>query len=153
MTWIPCSARKSITIHAPLEKVYAYLADPERSGKHWGGVDRIENIGNSQYRWLLQERSTAGIKFKGDYVTKYTVNGKDEINWAYVSGNFKTGGRHRLTASGDSTIVDMSVENEADAPVPALLKSVAKIFAQSETDKSLETFADGVRRALESGAA
>jgi uncharacterized membrane protein len=152
MTWIPSSAQKTVTINAPLDKVYALLADTEKSGRLWEGIEKIEKVGENRYRTVLTERSTAGLKFKGDYVSQYASNGKDEVSWTYVSGNMKSSGKYRMTAAGSAVTVSMSIESEADAPIPSLMKAVAKPFAQSELNKGLEAFAATLKRTLEAAA-
>jgi carbon monoxide dehydrogenase subunit G len=152
MTWIASSVQKSVSLNVPLERAFAFLVDVEKSGKLWDGIEKIEKTGDNRYRWVLTERSTAGLKFKGDYVCQYANNGKDEITWSYVSGNMKSSGRYRLTASGSTVTLNMSIDSEADAPIPSLMKAVAKPFAQSELNKGVDSFVVNLRRTLEAAA-
>src|SRR5262245_49371947 len=100
MTWIESNTEQTVAIQAPMEKVFTFLTDVARNGHLFPGVEKIEVQGEGVYRWVLTERSTVGLKFKGDYVSRYTHNGKDEIVWEPISGNIKSRGRWRLVQAG-----------------------------------------------------
>ena len=61
---------KFIEINAPVEKVYAYFADPRNGPEYWPSLIEVRDIqnlpnGGYSYHWVYK---MAGVRFEGDSV-------------------------------------------------------------------------------------
>jgi carbon monoxide dehydrogenase subunit G len=149
MTWIPSRAERIVNFSAPLSKVFGLLVDLETTGLLFPGVSRIEKQGEGVYRWVLEERSMAGMKFHGDYVIKGSDNGTDEVFWGPVSGNIRSSGRWKLVEQAGATVGYGIFENEVDTPLPGILRSAVKMFVQSETERGVDSYITSLKKKLE----
>ena len=151
MVWIEARASHEGTIRAKREDVLALLADVPVSGPMFPGVDRIEDVGNDRYRWVIKERRTLGTTFVGNYVAEYTRT-DDGVAWKTIEGNMKTHGTWRLAGSDGYVRVSVQATTELDAPVPRFLKAPAQLFAVKETRDGLKAQLEGIKAALERAA-
>jgi len=149
VTWIETRTERTLRFEAPIEKVYAFLADVQRSGSLFPGIERIEDLGELRYRWVLLERNTAGLSFKGDYVVQYESNGEDELRWRTVSGNMSNSGTWKLVAEGRGVVGTVEVFVGVDIPVPRLLRPAVKLFTEREAARGVEQHNDAIKRAIE----
>ena len=123
---------RSITINAPIEKVFSYISNPSNEPEWQAGAIEIREVTGQgvrqRYAWTYK---IMGIPFKGDSeVTEYIPNeryghkstGGIVSTWAY---NFKTeGGGTRLDFVIDFTI-----------PVPVLGKFAERmVIRQNERE-------------------
>jgi uncharacterized protein YndB with AHSA1/START domain len=58
---------KTITIHAPVEKVFAYWTDPAKVPEFWPSVVEVKDVqklpnGGNSFRWVYK---MAGMRFEG----------------------------------------------------------------------------------------
>lgn len=150
MVWIEATAEKNITVRATPEAAFQLLSDVPTIGMMWPGVDRVEPLGDNQYRWELEPRRTLGIVFKAEYVAQYKHNGRDEVTYDTVSGNVRSSGVWRVIPRGSGTEISMRVTSELEAPVPRMLKKPAELFAKKEVSDGLTAQLDQIRRRLES---
>lgn len=152
MVWIEATATHQVTIEAPRSRVLEVLRDVSRSGPFFPGVDRIEDLGEGRYRWIIKERRTLGTSFTGNYVAEYTVVGDQEVRWTTVEGNMKTRGAWRLSGPDNHVVVAGEVTTELDAPVPRFMKAPAQLFAVKESRDGLKAQLEGIKAEIESGA-
>jgi hypothetical protein len=157
MTWIASKTERTVTFNAPLSVVFSVLVDVERSGLLFPGTARIEKLAEGLFHFKLEERSTAGLKFHGDYVMRQAHNGVDEVSWTPVSGNVRASGRWKLKETAGGVEGHGTFENEIDAPIPAALHAVVKAldslvhdFAQKETERGTDTYVAALRKLVES---
>lgn len=148
MASIECNADKTMRIPVPLEKLLALLIDIPVVGKLWSDVETVTDIGDNQYRYRLIERSTVGMKFRGEYIAKYENNGKDEVTWHTLEGNMDSRGHWRLYADGDGTRANLKVVSTITMPVPKLLMKAVRIFAEREMDTSVAAHLDNISKHL-----
>lgn len=149
MTWIPVKVERSVSISASMEKVYAFLEDPPECLQMWPTIQLVEPCGEGNYHVVFLEHASAGLKFTPDQIVKFISNGKDLVRWLYVSGNLKSYGSFQIEKSGEAVTVLMKMENEADMAIPALMKPVAKSFAQYETINAVEAFLANLKKKME----
>ena len=68
---------KTIIIHAPVEKIFKFMADPENLPEVWPAMDEIRNVtqnpnGGANFEWTYK---MAGMHFKGaSETTEYILN-------------------------------------------------------------------------------
>ena len=88
--------RKSITINAPVEKVFAYIVDPMNLPEFWPSMVEVTDVeplpnGSSNFRWVYK---MAGVRFEGkteqvEYIANQRTVSKNEggvsstITWAF----------------------------------------------------------------------
>lgn len=50
----PMRLQRTVTIHAPIEKVWDFLSDFEEVGRFLPGVTRVQDLGDGHYRWAME---------------------------------------------------------------------------------------------------
>lgn len=149
MVWIEASASYEALVHAPRADIFALLWNIPECGPLFPGVDRIEDLGEHRYRWVIKERRTLGTSFIGDYVAQYSARDGEEVAWNTTEGNMRTRGAWRLHGPDGRVLVRVHATTSLDAPVPRFLKAPAQLFATKETRDGLKAQLQGVKAKVE----
>ncbi|HEY2775142.1 MAG TPA: SRPBCC family protein [Candidatus Binatia bacterium] len=151
MAKFPTEIEESVTVAAPLERVYAYLWDVVGSSRCIPGLDRCENIGPDTYRFIYKERSTGPVSMTVRYTARYRGNGTDDISFEGISAsqdNTDVRGQLRLSGQGDQTRILLKQRFAPDTPVPWLLQSLIRSFVEAEAAGAARDYLANLRRAL-----
>lgn len=152
MAKFPTTVEKSITVKAPIDKVYAYLWDATRSYVCIAGVDKCKKVGDDTYCFVFATKSVGPVSMNVQYTAKYEGNGSDEIifkTFGAKGDNTDVEGHVRLKASGDSTKVVLKQMAAPDTPVPRLLQGMLRSFVESEAETTVKQFLANIKRELE----
>lgn len=153
MAKFPTTVEKSITVKAPMERVYAYLWDAVASSNCIVGIDYCKQTRNDTYRFVLKPRSVGPVSLAVQYTVKYEGNGVDMITFkslATEGDNTDVEGRVRLKAAGeDSTRIVLDQMTAPETPVPRLLQGMLRSFVESEAEGTIKQFLANVKRTLE----
>ena len=138
--------QKSITINAPVEKVFAYLHDPKNLPEIWPSMVEIKdvqpaNTGGYNFGWVYK---MAGMRFDGASetteeipnqrtVTKSTKGIESHFVWNYKPEN-----------GGTKVTVDI----EYKVPVP-LLGKLAESFILKQNDQEGDTLLSNLKARME----
>lgn len=151
MAKFPTEVEETVTVAAPIEKVYAFLWDVVGSSACIPGIEACENVGSDTYRFTYKERSTGPVSMIVRYTAHYRGNGSDEITFEGISAgedNTDIRGQLRLTAEGPSTRVDLKQRFAPDTPVPWLLQSLIRSFVEAEAGGAARDYLANVSREL-----
>lgn len=151
MAKFPTEVEESVTVPAPIDKVYAFLWDVVGSSGCVPGIDRCENVGPDTYRFTYKERSTGPVSMTVRYTARYRGNGKDDISFEGISApedNTDVRGQLRLTGEGDNTRITLKQRLAPDTPVPWLLQSLIRSFVEAETAGGARDYLANLRQAL-----
>ena len=151
MAKFPTEVEESITVAAPVPRVYAFLWDVVGSSACVPGIDRCENVGPDTYRFIYKERSTGPVSMTVRYTARYRGNGKDDISFEGISAtddNTDVRGQLRLTGEGDHTRITLKQRLAPDTPVPWLLQSLIRSFVEAETAGGARDYLANLRQAL-----
>ena len=137
---------KSITINAPVEKVFAFLTDPQNLPEIWPSMIEVKHItpapkGGFNFDWVYK---MAGMKIEGtsetvEYVlnertvTKGTKGIESKFIWLYKPLNKTT---------------QLTVEIEYTVPMPVLGK-LAEAVVLKQNEKEAETLLFNLKSRLE----
>ncbi len=140
--------KKTITINAPAEKVFAYMTDPTNLPEIWPSLVEVKDVKQlpegvgSGYRWVYK---MAGMRFEGTTeVTEYVPNqrivvrDKGGIETTRTTTFQPEDGGTRLTAEAEYTI-----------PVPVLGK-LAEAFVLKLNEHEAETLLANLKARMES---
>jgi len=138
--------QKSITINAPVDKVFAYLSDPKNLLEIWPSMVEIKDVqlapaGGYNLSWVYK---MAGMRFEGASetteeipnqrtMTKSTKGIESHFVWSYESKN----GGTKLT-----------VDIEYKVPVP-LLGKLAESFILKQNDHESDTLLSNLKARME----
>lgn len=138
--------QKSITINAPIEKVFAYLSDPKNLLEIWPSMIEIKDVqpaatGGYNFGWVYK---MAGMRFEGASetveeipnqrtVTKSTKGIESHFVWTYEPEN----GGTKLT-----------VDIEYKVPVP-LLGKIADSFILKQNDQEGDALLANLKARME----
>lgn len=153
MAKFPTTVEKSITIKAPIEKVYAYLWDAVASSGCIEGVDHCDKVEDDTYRFVFETKSVGPVSMNVQYTAKYEGNGTDKITFktfGAAGDNTDVEGTARLKASGDATKIVLKQMTAPDTPVPRLVQGMLRSFVESEAEGTIKAFLANLKRDLES---
>jgi len=138
--------QKSIMINAPVEKVFAYLSDPNNLPEIWPSMVEIKDVqpapgGGYNFGWVYK---MAGMRFEGASetteeipnqrtVTKSTKGIESHFVWTYEPENGST---------------KLTVEIEYKVPVP-LLGKLAESFILKQNDQEGDTLLSNLKARME----
>jgi uncharacterized protein YndB with AHSA1/START domain len=104
---------KSITIDAPVERVFSYVEEPANVPEYWPSVIEVKDVeslpgGGFKYRWVYK---MASVRFEGGTeTTEYVLNQRTvsentggvsgTVTWTYQSETGKT----RVTFEAEYTV-------------------------------------------------
>jgi carbon monoxide dehydrogenase subunit G len=151
MAKFPTEVEESVTVPAPIERVYTFLWDVVGSSACVPGIERCENVGPDTYRFTYKERSTGPVSLVVRYTAKYRGNGRDDISFEGISAsddNTDVRGQLRLTAEGSSTRVTLKQRLAPDTPVPWLLQSLIRSFVEAEAAGGARDYLANIRKAM-----
>lgn len=153
MAKFPTEVERSVTVKAPLAKVYEFFWDVVGSAGCIEGLEACKKTGQDRYRFVFQERSAGLVSLTVRYTCKYEGNGVDEITFESIGAkddNTDMSGRFRLKGSGpDSTKVTLWQRLAPDTPVPTLLQGFIRSTVEKEAGEAVRLFLAGAKRALE----
>ena len=151
MAKFPTEVEESVTVPAPIDRVYAYLWDVAGSAVNIPGIDRCENVGPDTYCFTYKERSTGPVSMTVRYTARYRGNGKDDITFEGISAaddNTDVRGQLRMKAEGEQTRITLKQRLAPDTPVPWLLQSLIRSFVEAETGGAARDYLANLRKAL-----
>ena len=153
MAKFPTESERSITVKAPIAKVYKYFWDVPGHAPAIPGLDTCRKVSTNTYRFVYEPRSTGPVSITARYTARYKGNGKDEINYqgtAAKDDNTDMDGTIRLEPAGEKgTKVTIRQKIAPETPVPKLLQGLVRGFVQKEASGALEEFLQNVKKALE----
>ncbi len=142
--------RKSVSIKAPLDQVYAYMTNPENLPEIWPSMVEVSHVktapdGSHSFDWVYK---MAGIRFKGHSDTVEVEKNKhvrlktekgipNTFNWTY---------------SGENGGTRLNVAIEYAMP-QSLLKKLTEPFVQRLNEREAETLLENLKTRMELGAA
>jgi uncharacterized membrane protein len=138
--------QKSITINAPVEKVFAYLSDPKNLPEIWPSMIEVKDVqpatgGGYNFSWVYK---MAGMRFDGASetteeipnertVTESTKGIESRFVWTYKPEN-----------GGTNLMVDI----EYKVPVP-LLGKLAEAFIIKQNAQEADTLLSNLKARME----
>jgi carbon monoxide dehydrogenase subunit G len=134
--------RRSITIQAPVEKVFAYVTDPMTLTEWMVGMMDVSNVSGSGADLRLDWRyKMAGIPFSGQ--TQFTEYVPNERSASESKGGIPSTFRWKYEQDGAATKLDLEVDYTI--PVPVLGKLAEKLVLkrnEREADLWMENIKD-----------
>jgi uncharacterized protein YndB with AHSA1/START domain len=137
---------KTVTIDAPVEKVFSYVEEPANVPEYWPSVTEVKDVeslpgGGFKYRWVYK---MAGVRFEGGTeTTEFVVNERTvsensggvsgTVTWTYQS---ETGRTH------------VTFEAEYTVNVP-LLRKLAESFLAKLNEQESEDILANVKAKME----
>ncbi|MCJ7662314.1 MAG: SRPBCC family protein [Anaerolineales bacterium] len=141
------SIKKSITIDAPVEKIYEFINEPTNLLEVWPSmveatdIERLPN-GGTKFNWKYK---MAGMTFNGSSEDIEVIAGERIVS--------KTKGGIDSTITwifeGEETKTNLTIETEYTVPVP-LLGKLAEKFIVKTNDRETETILKNMKDRLES---
>ena len=151
MAKFPTEIEESVTVPAPVDRVYAFLWDVAASSMCIPGIETCESVGPDTYRFIYQERSTGPVSMVVRYTARYHGNGTDEISFDGISAgqdNTDVRGTIRLAGEGDQTRITLKQRFAPDTPVPWLLQSLIRSFVEAEAAGAARDYLANLRQTL-----
>ena len=153
MAKFPTTVERSVTIKAPIARVYEYIWDVIGSSPCIPGIDNCSAVENDTYRFVFEERSAGPVSMVVQYTARYEGNGSDSIHFQGIAAsgdNTDVDGTIRLKGSGaDSTKVTLKQTLAPDTPVPRLLQGFLSSFVEKEAAEAAKQYLANLKKTLE----
>jgi uncharacterized membrane protein len=141
---------KSILIDAPLEKVFAYYANPENLPEIWPSLLEVSEVERTPEGWAKTFKwvyKMVGMRFEGSSeVTEYEANKR---TLAVQKGGIESTIETVYEDHGGKTLV--REHSQYRVPIP-LLGKVAEKFLEKSNENELETIHANLKARMESDA-
>ncbi len=152
MAKFPTDVERTVTVHQPLDRAYAFFWDVVGSSRCIPGLASCAKTADDTYRFTFEERSTGPVSMVVRYTAHYVGNGTDEIRFKSAGvgdDNTDVDGLIRLAAAAPGeTRVTLRQTIAPDTPVPRLLQGVLKGFVQKEAEGAVDAYLAAVKRTL-----
>ncbi len=153
MAKFPTDVECSVTVRAPIDRVYAYLWDVVGSSDNIPGLASCKKVGSDTYRFVFEPRSTGPITVVVRYTAKYESNRTDRIHYVGINASGDTtdiDGSLRLAGlAGEKTKITLKQTVAPETPVPRLLQGLLRSFVTQEATDSSKRYLANVKQALE----
>lgn len=137
--------RRSITIEAPVEKVFSYVTDPMSLTEWMVGMMDVSNVTGSGADLRLDWKyKMAGIPFTGE--TKFTEYVLNERSASHSKGGIPSTFRWTYTPQAGATKLDLEVEYTI--PVPVLGK-LAENLVLKRNEREADLWMQNIKERLE----
>lgn len=141
----PTEGERSVTVRAPMPRVYEYLWDVVGSSKCIDGLKRCKRTKAETSCFEYAERSPGPIWLTVRYTVRYDGNGRDRISFQSLnaSGDHTdvTGSIRLEETSPDSTRIVLRQSVAPETPIPSLMQGMIRSVVEREAG-------EGVRRQL-----
>jgi uncharacterized protein YndB with AHSA1/START domain len=137
---------RSITIHAPVEKVFDYHTNPENNTEYWPSMMEVKNIedhpvGGWKFDWVYK---MAGVRFEGSSTPVEWVQNKHLV--LESKGGIESTFVYDYEPEGDWTRLSMEVDYKV--PVPVLGKLAESIILKAN-EREADTILANLKDILE----
>jgi ribosome-associated toxin RatA of RatAB toxin-antitoxin module len=128
---------RSITINAPVSKVFDYIADPKLTPEWLPGMIETKDINQTEdgigstHNWVYK---MSGMSFEGKNITDEFIQDKKIVTRS--EGSIKTLWNWNFESQDDGTKLDLSVEYTIPMPVLGKLAE-AIVLKQNEREADL----------------
>lgn len=145
------SKHEVFIVRADIQRVVDTMSDPEVFSQFVDDLETLERVEPDTFRWSLKEISDAGIRFKGDYTTRYERDGNKTVRWKTVkSVNMtSTGEAHFAEMSGGGTRVDYTETIETEIAINRLLGRLVKPIVDRQIARGVSEYLKRVKTHLE----
>lgn len=123
----PPAARfqRTVTIHAPVEKVWHFITDFEEMGRFLPNVTSVENLGEGRYRWRAQLPGDQELEME-ERVTEMVPN--ERLSWESMSNqSISYSGTLSLQRENDDA-TRVNIDCRYTPPGGALTTTLASAF-------------------------
>lgn len=149
MAWIEGSMSRTFTVRAPYDAVVEYFCNPEQFQRAFAQLERAEQIDETTWRWVLQEKNEKGIRFQADYQVRYARE-EAGCSWKEIAGNMRTTGKVTCRDLGSGrTEVAYSETLAPDLPIPGLAAKLFGSIVGREVSGGIADFLERSTRILE----
>ena len=140
------TVNKSITINAPIEKVFKYSAEPSNLPEIWPSMIEAKDIqplpnGGNKFRWVYK---MAGIRIEG--ISEHTEFIPNQRSVSKTEGGVESEIIWEYQSEGEATTVTFRAEYTV--PIP-LLGKLAETFIVKQNNNEAETLLANLKARME----
>lgn len=138
---------------APVDAVYALLADIPRSIAHFPDVDTVVER-DGVWEWRLRRLGAGPLQFQVHYGARYHMDaGARDVRWSAVPevGNTRVEGRWHLAPHGAGTRFTLDARFLLATPFPRPLRAAVEAVVERETGRLVGGYLENLRVTLGGG--
>ncbi|MEY3013369.1 MAG: hypothetical protein RIT45_2104 [Pseudomonadota bacterium] len=138
---------ETFRLEAPPERAAAHFGDLDMITRHYGPIERAEQLDADTLRLTLQDKGMKGIRYQARYTVRYERT-PGLLRWRTIeSDNLWSEGEARFSAEGTGTRVDYRQRIETEIPVPRLLAKMAEGIVRNEIVGGVQAYLGRMRAA------
>lgn len=145
--------RRSQSVRASLEAVYALLADVPRSVAHFPEMEELL-FANGVYTWKLKKLGAGPLIYQVVYGARYHFDAsRKSVRWEPVAGvgNAEVSGQWILQPEGSGCNFTMEAQYTVHTPFPRLMKSAAEAIMHRENERIIGSYLENLATTLHGG--
>lgn len=120
-----CHFQRTVTIHAPVERVWEFMTDYERMAEFIPGVTAVERTGDNRIRWMMTLPGGMEMRFEEELIESTE---HERLEWCSLPGApVAYHGRIRLERDGEQA-TRLHVTFDYSPPGGALAGMLARLF-------------------------
>ena len=154
---VPVVFEREITVQAPLEDVFAFLADFPQALAEFPKTESIEVLEEGALKWVLDKLGPPPYQQKTVYPIRYGANEDEARIWWEPAPELDAGphaddyltGSCTLTENGSGTKAVLEAIAELNVEVPFFAKKLAPPIVRTEFERLTEKFVTNLQAEVE----
>jgi ribosome-associated toxin RatA of RatAB toxin-antitoxin module len=147
--------RKRFKVKASMKDVFEVLADVPESASYFPQVDKLIDLGDDSYRWLMDKIGLDKYYFQTTYACQYTsklTKKEGWVKWEPIEdkkSNALISGKWTLKpAKNGGTQINFHTEGELTIALPALTKFLLSGLVVGEFEGLVDEYIESLRDAF-----
>jgi len=137
-----------ITIHRPVEKVYAFWRNLENLPKFMGHLESVKEIDNKHSHWVVKAPAGTTVEWKAEIINEIP---NQLIAWRSLAGDVGNAGSVRFLPTQDGQDTELIVELQYNPPAGSIGALFARLFGEEPSQQIGEDL-DRFKQLMETGA-
>lgn len=149
MTRFSAEMRAADVVHAPQERIWEILTDPDQLAPLVPRIESIEAVGD-RWCWRLVGYHVLGVSFQPSFTERIETEPKRRITFTHDPGsrreNAGAEGEYELEAVEEGTHLSIRIEVTVNLPLPRFLRGAVERIMLREMGRTGDEFAANLRR-------
>ena len=148
---IEVDIQRSTTIDTHAHEAFSRIATVEEMASHFPKLERLEQIDDLTYSWVLEKIGTEAYKHRVEYTSKWEWHDAErKVTWEPVkgAGNTQISGICHVKEVGEKSEVHFSTKATMILPLPRWTKAIAKPVVKKQFEALIDTYINNVVAAM-----
>ena len=152
MVEVQVDLRHTLVVGWNVAQAHELVSDVPRSAGHFPGLERLDDLGDSVYRWNMKTFQVSKFRHQVSYAARY-VSDPDQrtVVWTTVGSDNNTvaDGQWRVVPEGTGARLEFENRLTVRLPVPRLAGRVVKGLVPRITEKETRTYLERIAATMD----